>query len=413
MSKIDRGKLDDTLAAMFSNPDYRENYLFYAHMIGQCSIKIRDDIDAPAGVAFMHDHYNLFIRPERFDKYTLKERLFILQHEMHHILCDHVERREDRIPKPWNWAADCAINQLGNQDHIPENCITPDTLGKLLGKKVETNKSSEFYYDLLRDETNQEKCQDSNQCESDGNDSSGEPELLDDHSTWEECVGDKELQDDLTKKMLEKSQTETIKSKGKMPAAFDEWMEMFTRKSEVNWKKVLRGIVGNKRVGKRPTIMRKDRRFPNRPDLRGKTKDRVFNLLLVSDVSGSMSNDSVLATFAEVRHICDVTKTDCDLIQVDAQAYEPEKLKKKTKRISRKGFGGTMLFPAIEKARERNIDFQAVLVMTDGGVWKNDVEQFASLKKKVIWLIEPNGEILPEMNQSRMQAFKLKDQDAG
>ena len=55
-----RGKLDDTLAAMFSNPDYRANYLFYAHVIGQCSIKIDKEMPAPAGVSFSVDHYNLY-----------------------------------------------------------------------------------------------------------------------------------------------------------------------------------------------------------------------------------------------------------------------------------------------------------------------------------------------------------------
>ena len=58
MARQDRGKLDDTLAAMFSNIEYRTDYLFYAHMIGQCSIKIEPSLPSCAGVMFSVDHYN-------------------------------------------------------------------------------------------------------------------------------------------------------------------------------------------------------------------------------------------------------------------------------------------------------------------------------------------------------------------
>jgi len=435
----DRGKIDDTLAAMFSNPDYRSNYLFYAHIIGQCSIKIRYDIEAPAGVAYAIDHYNLYINPDRFDIFSLKERLFILQHEMHHILQKHVARAEDRIHLPWNYACDCAINQLGNKDHFPKEwvdpftgkkckAINPETLEEMIGKTVPKNLSSEHYYELLNEEI--KKAKEKAKEDKDGNggpgdgtpgsnnsgnpdfgDGEGDPQPFDDHSIWEESEGDAELQDDVTKKMIEKAQTETFKGRGTVPYACNDWLEMHTRKAEMNWKKILRGIVGNKRVGSRSTIMRNDRRFPKRQDLRGKVKDRTFNLLIVSDVSGSMSDHALLSTLGEVRHICDIAGTEVDLIQVDSQSYKPEKLTKNTKIISRKGHGGTYLYPGIEMAREHGIDFQAVVVTTDGGLSPQDVEEFRKLKMKVIWLIEAGGYIMDEMSDGRMIACQLKDED--
>ena len=410
---MNRGKLDDTLAAMFSNVEYRDTYLFYAHMIGQCSVKLREDIPAPAAVAFVIDHYNLYINQELFDKYTLKERLAILKHEMLHILGNHVSpdgRREDRVMLPWNFATDCAINQLVDNTHLPENCVTPKTLGELLGINVPPNKSSEFYYDLLKQEADKlpEKSKDDGEG-ADGQDGDGSPQLMDDHGTWSESVGDSELQQDITKKMIDKSQNETIKGKGKVPSECSEWLELHSRPNEVNWKRILRGIVGNKRVGRRSTIMRHDRRFPGREDLRGKTKDRMFNLLVICDVSGSMSDASINAVLGEVRYICDVTKTEVDMIQIDSRAYTPEKLSKKTKVITRKGYGGTMLSPALEMAKQHNIDYQAIVVLTDGGLWGEDEISFAATKKKVIWLIEPNGSILDWMNSGRMQACQLKE----
>mgnify|MGYP005838412627 CR=1 FL=1 len=399
----DRGVLDETFAAMFSNLEYSNTYLFYAHMIGQCSVKIDRNLPAPAGVAFVHDHYNMYVNPDMLEKYTPVGRLAIMKHEMLHILDGHVNRIEDRAGEPWNIAADCAINQHIDPDHLPSDGILPCNLGEKLGKTLPLKESAETYYDLIDPEQNED-----GSGNDDGSDLS-DIETLDDHGTWSESVGDEDLRKDITRKMIERSQEETIKGRGTVPNQCSQWLQMVSLKSEVNWKKILRGIVGNKRVSKRSTIMRSDRRFPSREDLRGKIKDRNFNLLVIPDVSGSMSNESLLRTLSEVKYTCDVTKTDSDMIQVDTLAHEPEKLSRKIKGIVRKGNGGTYLSSALDMAKERSLDFQAVVVLTDGGLSGDDVQRFADLRKKVIWLIEPSGQILSSMNQGMMQAFKLKN----
>jgi predicted metal-dependent peptidase len=231
---------------------------------------------------------------------------------------------------------------------------------------------------------------------------------MDSHETWEESVGSEELKKDITKKMIEKAHGETIKSRGTVPSNFSDWLELHTTKSEVNWRQVLRKITGNKRVGKRSTIMRKNRRFPNRPDLRGTTKNRTFDVLVIADVSGSMDAHAISSGVSEVKHVCDVTQSDINLIQIDTAASEPEKISANTKIFTRKSSGGTTLFPAIEKAREHNLDFQAIIIITDGGLSVDDISKFASLKKKIIWLVEEQGRIMTEMNSGLMQAFQLQ-----
>jgi TonB-dependent SusC/RagA subfamily outer membrane receptor len=310
-----RGKLDDTLAAMFSNAEYRASYLFYAHIIGQCSIKIDRDMPAPAGVSFSVDHYNLYINPDEFDQYTLKERLAILKHEALHILYGHVgDRGLGKNPVGWNISTDCALNQHIDQEHLPECAILPKPLQDKMGIIVPAGQSAEFYYELLKSELQNKQSNQGNQSNqpSDGQSQeqtqssqttqSGQSNVfealdtgksMDTHKTWDESVGDKDLQKDLSKRMIERAQTEALKGKGTIPAACADWIELHSRRSEVNWKRVLRGIVGHKRVGTRSTIMRLDRRFPNREDLRGKTRDRMFNLLVVVDVSGSMSPNAI------------------------------------------------------------------------------------------------------------------------
>lgn len=416
MATKSRGKIDDTLAAMFSNPKYSSNYLFYAHMVGQCSIKIREDLPAPAGVSFVNDHYELYINPERFDKEPLEERLGTIKHEMLHILGGHLTVRFTEVLKKnvmkWNYGTDCAINQQIEPSHVGKNWVTPETLSKFYGFEFPKNLSSEEYYNLLPGDENDENNENGdgesgNGQQGNGQPGSGKPELADSHETWKESTGDKDLQKDITKKMIEKAQEETIKGRGNLPTETSKWLELFSAKSQIDWRKVLRGITGNKKTSSRRTMKRRDRRMPHREDLRGKIKNRTFNVLVVGDVSGSMSDTALLETFNEVKYICDVTNSASDLIQIDTHAYEPEKISKETKIVSRKGQGGTLLSPALDKAKEHNIDYQAIVVVTDGGLCSRDVEAFNKERKRVIWLVEKSGHIMSEMNSKYMKAFKL------
>lgn len=384
---LSRAAFDETITNMIALSQYSNSYLFYGTMVSQCSVVLKR-MKAPAGVSFRTDHYQLAINPELFDVYSLEERLFILQHEMHHILNGHLKRLEDRNFQQFNYASDCAINQLGNPKHMPQGCIVPANLPSK--HKVNPGLSSEQYYELI----------DPDQLPPE------EPEHS--HDEWLESTGDEELQDDLTRQMIENSINQTNKSIGTLPSNISNYLALFTRKRELDWKKVLRGITGNKKVNSRKTILRRDRRNPNFEHIKGRTKDRMFDLLLISDVSGSVSDDALNALWGEVRHICDVTKTPCKLIQVDTHPSEPEELKKTTKSITRKACGGTNLSPAIQKARDKGIKFNAIVVTTDGYLSPSDVAEFQATGVPVIWLVDASGQLMPEMSQDRMSAFQLK-----
>lgn len=406
---MNREIFDTTIAAMFSNIEYSSNYLFYAHMIGQCSVKI-SDVPAPAGVAYNIDHYDLYINPDIFSEYSLEERLFILKHEMMHILYNHVSRKDDRDHTLWNYATDCAINQFDTLGHVPEKCVTPRSMGDYLGKLVPSNESAEYYYSMFEENGGDQQDSDSDGSGSDSQNNQQDPdkpEILDNHDLWEESIGDEELQNDITKKMIEKAQEETLKNNGRVPKQVSEALELFSRKSTVSWKKLLRNTVGNKKTNTRKTIMRQDRRFPKRKDLKGNVKDRTFELLVIADVSASMSECALLETLSEVKHICKMTNSNLNLIQVDTVAYPPEKFTSKTKIIQRKGQGGTLLNPALEMAKENKLGYNAVLVLTDGYLFDSDIQKFIELNKKVIWLIEKDGTMPDVLNTGLMKAVKI------
>lgn len=422
---IDRSGFDEAIANLFSNPKYASTYLFYGHMVGQCRVVFDTNMKAPAGVNFMHDHFNLYINPsdqwvevdpakvtsktktrtvdgkteallEGFNSYPLEHRLGILKHEMLHILYNHMRRKGDRDHQAFNVSTDCAINQLIERTHLPKDCIFPDQFPSASGK-VPTGLTAEQYYELI------DKNYDPNSGSGSG---SGSP--LDDHDKWGESQGDGELSEDIAKGMADRAVSNTQKARGNVPSELSEWLSLLSRKREITWQQLLRHITGNKRVGTRKTILRPDRRLPNSEWIKGRTKDRRFNVLVISDVSGSVSDKGLLSLWGEVRNICELTQSSIDLIQVDTRPSKPEKLTKNTKSIQRKACGGTYLTPAIKTARDSKLDFQCVVVTTDGYLDEEDIGNFEKLGCPVIWLIENDGRIMQEMNHSRMKAFQLK-----
>jgi len=384
----------ETIAHMLSNQQYKNTYMYYGYVISACT-PVAKNFQAPAGVTFIRDHYVLYINPPLFDKFSLPERLGILKHEMLHVMNGHISRVEDRDFRKFNYATDCAINQLIDRDHLPDGVIYPDTL-PTSHKKVPKMLSAEQYYDMIDDD----------QLPDDPN-GSGSGAGLDDHSVWEEATGDADLQKDVTKDMLEKALENTQKARGHIPSNVADCIELHSRKNEFNWKQMLRNLVSNKRANSRSTMMRSSRRFPKREDIKGKTKDRTFELAVICDVSGSMSNLALTQTLPEIHHICKLTNTPVKLVQVDTQPYPPEELKKTTSTFSRKAGGGTNLSPAIDTLKEYNVAFSALVVITDGWLSETDVQAFVEIRKPVIFLIEPEGEIMTKMTEGMCKAVKM------
>jgi predicted metal-dependent peptidase len=349
-----------------------------------CSISFSDKISL-AGVRFMHDHYELLINLDAFNQLPELHRLGVLKHEMLHILYNHTGRRNDRDPQLFNIAADCAINQHINADHLPAGCVTPQSINCST-----LNETAEFYYNfLLANPDEAEKFR--------------TPELTD----LLESEGDPDICKNIARHMAEKAMKATEKARGSLPSNISAILKLLSRPREISWEQYLRNLVGNKKVSSKRTILRPDRRQPHFEHIKGKTKNRTFNVLIVGDVSGSMSDAEVIATWQEVRHICKLTKTDLHLVQIDTQAYPPEKLSPNTTTISRKASGGTYLYPAVEMANDHHLDYQAIIITTDGGVCKEDINSFNALKLPIIWLVSSSGTTSPYMTTSHMRAFQL------
>jgi predicted metal-dependent peptidase len=448
-------EFDEAISAMsVQSSPLSKDYIFYMYIVSNCRVHFEPTLPAAAAVNFQYDHFNLFINPLDviaevedpktgevkkilgFKSLPLEQRVGVIKHECEHIVLNHLSNHK-RVVEEYhshhdlvNSAMDCALNQSIDPEHLPDYVLYPKNFSRVfnLPKQAPDNLTWEQYYDLIPQEE-KDKCQKEKEeqqkllkeiieklIEQAKNGESSPAKVkgklpkghtLDDHSKWSESQGDTEIARDLAKKIVDSAINETQKSRGNLPHNISVILNALSPSKEVPWQKVFRNVSGNRRVGVRHTLLRPDRRQPHHEWIKGKTKDRKFNWLLVVDVSGSMSDRALKTTLSETINLCKVTNTDAYMIQIDTQAHKPEKITSKTKFIERKASGGTYLSPALEKAAEHKIEYDAVVVVTDGYVSSDDIQPFYNLNKPVLWLIESDGEI-PSVEQGKMKAFKLK-----
>lgn len=363
---------DETIQNMFSNNLYSDEYIFYACMVSKCNIYFIDDLNSPAGVSF-NDSYNLYINLNKFKEYTLIERMAILKHEMLHILNGHLlYRNENKKLKNWNIATDCSINQLINSQHLPKNCITPDYIEKEINIKIKRQEPSEYYYELLnnlKDEYGFHKFH--------------EFKDVDKHSTWElnSSESSEEIQKEITKNMIEESMQDSMNIIGGYPNNCSNWLKLYSNKSQINWKLELKNNL--KISTKLHTIYKRNRRLPNRIDLKGSKRNKKDNILYIIDSSGSVNNKDFKELNSEIINLCKQINKEIISIQVDSEASEPEILTKNSNKIERKRDAGTFLSKGLEKADEHKLDYDTVIVSTDGYLMNDDIENFKRIKKKL------------------------------
>ena len=399
---------NQTVSAIATNGnDYSSDYVFYLHMISECRLKFDNELRAPASINFEYDHYNLFINLDKWDKLELAHRIGIVKHEMLHILYQHVFRKEERDHENFNIACDCALNQHIRREHLPESAVLPDTLAAVLtaqiGKPttVPPNLTSEDYYQLLQDLMDKYPDKFPSRCLEDG---LGQ---VDDHSKWNESKGDKEIAKDMAKKMLDKAADQTQKSRGNLPKQYAGWVEALAAKPSIRWQQVLKNIAGNKRVDSVRTFYKPNRRLPDMMHIKGKVKSRKYSLIAVADVSGSVSDKELMYGLNEIHHISKLTQTNTKLIQVDTEAYPPEDIGSELRTFKRKASGGTYISAALTVANDHHLDYNAIVVITDGYLDKGDIDKFNSTNKRVIWLLTADVDHTL-FEYGKMQAFRIQ-----
>jgi len=323
--------------------------------------------------------YEFLYNPAFFEKLTEAQRRGVIIHEFYHLVFRHVSNRRpaqvirepERFFKLWNIATDLSINCLIGAENLPENCCIPG------GKSFEdfpSQESAEFYFRKILDKVELDKNGGggSGQGQS-GVDDSGQ---FDDHGNWAEGSGDgmeAETANERVKEYL-KEAAEKADAKG--------WGSMSSKtrseikkalESYVDWKRILRLFIGRAQKADKSNTRRKiDKRTHNYAQNigvvsvnPGRKVNRIANIAISIDQSGSVSDEMLTMFFAELNSLAKLATFT--VIPFDDQVFADKVYtwkKGENRKRERVLCGGTN-FSAPTKYVNENRQFDGHIILTD------------------------------------------------
>lgn len=370
-------------------------HAFYGWILANMSRQFTGTLETYAAVG-VSDRIVLYINPFLFNTLSSKEQEGMLEHEISHVLLDHIKRHPRRAaddPQRWNIAEDIVINDL----------IDPGfKMGKLpangqcsAGFEFPEGKTSEWYYNALASKMKRvviklpgkgkSKSKDKNkQDQGSGGSGKGDGDtieitLIDSHDKWGGSDSNPQAQMSETmlsaaiNLMIDQAERET-QTYGTLPGWLQQKIDQIRTPKQVPWQKVLRRFIA--KGGKGRLIFTKKRvskRFHTRP---GTKLGNQLKVWVAIDDSGSISDFQLSVFAAELKHLA-ATGADIMVMEVDTAVTHVSQFKKRLTSVT--GRGGTDLGAPFRWLMEKKIRPDAFIYMTDGYGPTIDFEPFPTL----------------------------------
>lgn len=286
------------------------------------------------------DGRTITFNPSFFMGLSEEERLFILLHETMHVAYLHMARLQDRDIRKWNIAADYVINlQL-----VDRKLKMPK--GGLCDEKWR-DMSAEEVYKALPDDLSVE-------CDLD---------IL----PGEEGQGGEKLVQDVQDILVRAAVASRMSSD--KPGSIPGDIEIFLNKllnPELPWNRLLQKYL-NAFCKNDYSFRKPNRRFFPKHHMPSLTGEKLMNLSIAVDTSGSVSDADFLKFISEVASILRMMKPEkITLVQFDTtiKAIDTIKDLKDLQKCKFKGRGGTRIDPVMDWAIEEKP--QLLMVFSDG-----------------------------------------------
>lgn len=310
-------------------------------------LDIIESTDVPTlGIGLSNHGINLYINKTYWKTLSQDERIACLEHELLHIVNNHIERGKEFDMFVYNLAADFAINQQIR--NLPKGTLDVEKY------KFPKDLTTEAYYELINKNTKTVNIS------IDFNNSGS-------HKMWNSnslssSIGNSIIKN-IVKEALKKSGNinkdgDVLKSD--LPDNIKRSVEELFRTS-VSWKNILNNVVAtNTNTGYLSTIKKHNRRFSL---MRGFRKEEKLKILVGIDTSGSI-DDEALGLFKKEIYNLNMFDNIIDVVECDAEIHNVYRLKKRQKISNPVGGGGTDFRPVFEKAKTLKPD--VIIYFTDG-----------------------------------------------
>ncbi len=383
---------------------------FYGYFLFQMVREIRFDIASPSSVRFKGAKYSISFNPLIFLTLGIKQMESTIKHEIHHVVSLHLIRAKALKGRYSTLVRNMAMDIVANQylNDLPPYAITLEHVNVKYALKLEPYETFEYYANKLQTE-----------CDLQGKDAEGEEDDSDHntpveteysaertHDIWEysDEVDEKTIKE-FTERFIDHAQ------RGGVPSHLAGIIAALKKsKGELPWHLYLNRLMGTLESNKRKTITRRNRRQPERLELRGELRSHKAEIAVALDISGSISDEEFKQAIKEVLNIVKNYKHDIKIIECDNQirrVYKVKTIKDIKDRMHIKG--GTQFTPVFEYANKQKINL--LVYFTDGK--GEDKLRVTPRGYKVLWIISGRGDKLslkePYGAVKKLSKVKVKD----
>ena len=346
----------------------RKEYMFYSTAMMKLEITFNEKIPTAAT-----NGMQLIFNPQFMIDLPHRQRIFVLMHELYHVIFKHVTRCGDRDPKVWNTATDYVINN------------ELDTLGfdiwpnALLDHKYDGMSADQVYFLLEEQEKNNPG-------------SLPQP----DHDDLLPVVASDKFDVQVDKAIGEAMiRVQQERQGGKniiVPDAVERYYQEMTA-PKVNWREALQQFLFG--AAKTDYSFAKPSRRSHAlgvylPSMYGQSMDCIDFAI---DTSGSVSEDDFNQFRSELQTIFEVFQPEnIGVIQFDDHIRSSRRVcnLEEFAEIQFQGGGGTNVYPVLQDFEES--EGKALVFLTDG-FFHHDESMKPS--KPVIWAIYDNPNFVP------------------
>lgn len=362
---------------------------FYGYFLFQMEKVIRFDMTSATSVSFKGAKYVIYFNPIIFLELNIKQMETTIKHEILHIVSQHLIRGKDLKNKYTTLAINMAMDVVVNQylNYLPPYAITLEYINMKYNLKLDPYKTFEYYLEKIQTELDLQEEDDEGE-EIDSNENVAvEFDIEKTHDSWNESdeIDEKTLKE-FTEKIADNSQ------KGSIPSYLEGMIKSLkSNKGELPWNLYLKKLMGTVEANKKKTITRRNRRQPNRLDLRGELRGHRAEIAVAIDISGSISDEEFKQAIKEVLSIVKNYNQEITIIECDKEirrTYKVKSVKDVKDRIATGG--GTEFSPVFQYANNKNINL--LVYFTDG----KGEERLKVVPKgyNILWVISGRGDEL-------------------
>ena len=364
---------------------------FYGYFLFQMGREIRFDITSASGVNFKGAKYVIYFNPILFLQLNMKQMETTIKHEIHHVLSLHLSRAKELKNKYSTLTVNLAMDIVVNQylDNLPPYSTTLKGVNLKYNLNMEAYNTLEYYAEKIQSELdlmeeNDEGEEDDSQMTNSMVESYN-PEKM--HDMWQESDEfDEKTLREFAEKVINASQKGTIPSQVESLIA-----NLKNSQGEIPWNIILKKLMGTVESNKKKTITRRNRRQPNRLDLRGEIRNHKSEIAVAIDISGSISNEEFKQAIKEVLSIVKNYNHEITIIECDKEVkrvYKAKSVRDIKKRLT--SGGATKFTPVFEYAN--NTKCNLLIYFTDGkGERKLEV---VPRGYRTLWVISGRGDEL-------------------